>query len=429
MTVDPRSLLNALFKTAVAAADPAIVIPPVLPAKPNGRVVVIGAGKASAHMAKAVEDHWDGPLEGLVVTRYGYSAPCRRIEIIEAAHPVPDAAGTRAAMRIFQLVQGLGEDDLVIALISGGGSSLLCLPPRQVGMAVKQEVNAILLASGAPIGEMNIVRKHLSTVKGGRLAAAAAPAKIVTLVISDIPGDDAALVASGPTIADETGWEAALEIVRRYGMALPEPALTWLKSPASAAPLPGDSSFSGHEVHLVAAAQMSLEAAAAYARTQSIPVHILSDAIEGEARDVGRVHAAIACQIATRGQPFEPPVLLLSGGETTVTLSETGKRTGRGGRNTEFLLGFALGLDGCGGILALAADTDGIDGSETNAGAFAGSDSIDRLRQLGHDPKALLAANDAWGAFDTLGDLLVTGPTTTNVNDFRAIFVSAGAKP
>ncbi|VAW10643.1 D-glycerate 2-kinase [hydrothermal vent metagenome] len=428
MNTKTRAFLKALFEAGIAAADPALVVPPALPPRPRGRVVVVGAGKASAAMAQALEEAWDGPLEGLVVTRTGYGAPCRRIEIVEAAHPVPDTAGLAGAARMLKLVEGLGRDDLVIALISGGGSSLLCLPPAQVGLKVKQQVNAILLASGAPIAEMNAVRKHLSCIKGGRLAAAAAPAKVVSLVISDIPGDDAALVASGPTIADDTGREVALEIVRRYAMDLPKPAMDWLANPAAAAPSPSDPVFDRHEVHLIAAAQMSLEAAAAGARADGLSAHILSDAMEGEARDAGGSHAAIARQMVTRGQPFTAPAVLLSGGETTVTLSAAGRQEGRGGRNTEFLLGFALGIDGLAGISALAADTDGIDGSEDNAGAFADGGSITRLRQLGHDPKAMLARNDAWGAFDVLGDLLITGPTRTNVNDFRAILVDPGTR-
>lgn len=428
MNAVTRALLTDLFRAAVAAADPARIVPPALPDAPKGRVVVVGAGKASAAMAQALEGAFDGPLTGLVVTQYGYGAACGRIEIIEAAHPVPDAAGLAGADRMLKLVDGLTEDDLVIALISGGGSSLLCLPPDPVGLAVKQQVNAILLASGAPIAQMNAVRKHLSCIKGGRLAAAAAPARVVTLVISDIPGDDAALVASGPTIADESDSGAALDIVRQYAMDLPAPAMAWLRSPACAAPRPRDTEFDGNEVHLIATAQMSLEAAANKARSHGMTAHILSDAIVGEARDAGGFHAAIARQIAIRGQPFAAPALLLSGGETTVTLSAGGRRAGRGGRNTEFLLGFALGIEGLSGITALAADTDGIDGSENNAGAFADGGSMARLRATGHDPKAMQARNDAWGVFDALGDLLVTGPTWTNVNDFRAILVETKAE-
>jgi len=428
MNPESRAFLQSLFKAAVAAADPEQVVPPALPEKPRGRVIVVGAGKASAAMAQALERAWDGPLAGLVLTQYGYGAACDRIEIVEAAHPVPDAAGLAGAARMLKLVGGLTPDDLVIALISGGGSSLLCLPPEPVGLVVKQQVNKILLASGAPIAEMNAVRKHLSCIKGGRLAAAAAPARVVTLVISDIPGDDAALVASGPTIADESCVDTAMDIIGNYAMDLPPAALEWLITPASAAPRPGDERFKANEVRLIATAQLSLEAAAKLADARGLPVHILSDAMEGEARDVGGIHAAIARQIVARGQPFAAPALLLSGGETTVTLSEAGKRDGRGGRNTEFLLGLALGIDGLNGVCALAADTDGIDGSEDNAGAFADGGSVTRLRKIGYDPKAMQARNDAWGAFDALGDLLVTGPTRTNVNDFRAIMIEAKSK-
>ncbi len=428
MNPETRTFLADLFKAAIAAADPEQVVPPALPDKPSGRVVVVGAGKASAAMAQALERAWDGPLSGLVLTQYGYGAACEQIEIVEAAHPVPDAAGLAGAARMLKLVGGLTPDDLVIALISGGGSSLLCLPPDPVGLEVKRQVNTVLLASGAPIAEMNAVRKHLSCIKGGRLAAAAAPARVVTLVISDIPGDDAALVASGPTIADESDRKAALETIQNFSMDLPGPALAWLQNPASAAPLPSDKCFNGNEVKLIATAQLSLEAAAKRARARGFPVHILSDAMEGEARDVGGIHAAIARQMVKRGEPFATPALLLSGGETTVTLSEEGKRRGRGGRNSEFLLGFALKIEGMNGVCALAADTDGIDGSENNAGAFADGGSMARLRGLDHDPKAMLARNDAWGAFDALGDLLVTGPTRTNVNDFRAILVEPNPK-
>jgi len=428
MNPDPRAVLTDLFKAAVAAADPEKVVPPALPEKPAGRVIVVGAGKASAAMARALERSWNGPLSGLVLTQIGHGEECEQIEIVEAAHPVPDAAGLAGAARMLKLVGGLTPDDLVIALISGGGSSLLCLPPDPVGLAVKQQVNKILLASGAPIAEMNAVRKHLSCIKGGRLAAAAAPARVVSLVISDIPGDDAALVASGPTIADESSVDGALDIIGNYAMDLPPAALAWLKNPASAAPRPGDERFKANDVRLIATAQLSLEAAAKLAGARGLSVHILSDAMEGEARDVGGIHAAIARQIVARDQPFTAPALLLSGGETTVTLSEEGKRAGRGGRNTEFLLGFARGIDGLDGVCALAADTDGIDGSEDNAGAFADGGSMARLRQLGHDPKAMQVRNDAWGVFDALGDLLTTGPTRTNVNDFRAIMIETKSK-
>lgn len=418
-----RDLLRAMFDAAVAAADPALVLAPALPAPPKGRTLVIGAGKASAVMARALEEAWDGPLEGLVITRYGHAVPCERIRIVEAAHPVPDLAGMTAAADMLNLVEGLSADDLVIALISGGGSALLCLPPDHVGMAAKQKVNEALLASGAPIGEMNAIRKHLSRVKGGRLARAAAPARVCSLVISDVPGDDPALVASGPTIPDPRSRADALAIVARYGLKLPKAARDWLASEAATAPDPADPVFAGNEVKLIAASRLSLAAAADVARAHGFTPHILSDAIEGEARDVGRVHGAIACASRRHQQPFAPPAVLLSGGETTVTLSAEGRKSGRGGRNTEFLLGLALAIGGTDGIAALAADTDGIDGSESNAGAFADGGTIGRLRDLGKDPGALLARNDAWGAFSALDDLLITGPTRTNVNDFRAVLV------
>ncbi|MBH0238567.1 glycerate kinase type-2 family protein [Methylobrevis albus] len=423
MIDDPRSFLTGLFHTAVAAADPDRIIARHLPEKPKGRTVVVGAGKASAAMAQSFENAWEaagnGPLEGIVVTRYGYAQPCRHIEIVEAAHPVPDAAAGEAARRIFALCESLDEDDLVVALISGGGSSLLSMPPDAVGAEAKRAVNRILLHSGASIHEMNCVRKHLSLVKGGRLARAAHPARVATLVISDIPGDNPALIASGPTLPDAAGRAEALAIVARYGMDLPPAALAWLNSAAADAPQPGEPGFARDTLAVIAAAQISLDAAAAEARAAGIETHILSDAIEGESRDVGLVHAAIARQVALRGEPFAKPVLLLSGGETTVTVRAKGK----GGRNAEFLLSFAIGIDGLAGVTALAADTDGIDGSETNAGALCDGDTVQRIFAAGRNPKELLAGNDAWSAFDLVGDLLVTGPTRTNVNDFRAILI------
>lgn len=416
---DPQTILKALFHGAVDAADPVRIIPQNLPAKPKGRTIVVGAGKASAAMAKAFEDVWDGDLTGLVVTRYDYGVACSRIEILEAAHPVPDAAGLRAATRMLDFVSGLCEDDLVVALISGGGSSLLPLPPASIGLEGKAAVNDALLKSGATIHEMNCLRKYMSTIKGGRLAAAAYPARVVSLVLSDIPGDDPALVASGPTIADGTSRADALAIVDRYKMSLPKSAMDWLHDRTNIAPDPADPRFARNEVRTIGAAQMSLRAAAEMARNAGIDSHILSDAIEGEARDVGLVHAALARQVLMRDEPFAKPALILSGGETTVTL----RGKGRGGRNTEFLLGFAIAIRGLSGIHALAADTDGIDGSEANAGAFADGSTFDRLLGAGVDPRACLAGNDAYSAFEAIGDLLVTGPTRTNVNDFRAILL------
>ncbi|RWL82992.1 MAG: glycerate kinase [Mesorhizobium sp.] len=416
---DPKTFLTSIFNAAVAAADPEKTIRNHLPAKPKGRTIVIGAGKGSAQMAAAFEKVWDGPIDGLVVTRYGYGARCERIEIIEAAHPVPDAAGLEASRRLLEKVRGLTADDLVVALISGGGSALLPSPAPGLTLADEIAVNEALLASGAPIAAMNTIRKHVSTIKGGRLAAAAHPARVVSLVVSDIPGDNPALVASGPTVPDTGSRQDALTSIAAYGMKLPASVMAHINSSAADAPRPDDPRFAGNEVHLTASAGVSLEAAAAEAKRQGIEAVILSDAIEGEAREVGGVHAAIAREVATRNRPFAKPVLILSGGETTVTLRAKGK----GGRNSEFLLAFAIGIDGVDGIHALAADTDGIDGSENNAGAFADGSTVARMRAAGVDAKAMLAGNNAWTAFNAVDDLFVPGPTGTNVNDLRAILV------
>lgn len=419
MTLDPKSFLTSIFEAAVAAADPNLTIRNHLPAKPKGRTIVIGAGKGAAQMAGAFEKAWDGPLEGLVVTRYGYGARTERLEVIEAAHPVPDEAGLEASRRLLQLVSGLTEDDLVVALICGGGSALLPSPATGLMLADEIAVNEALLASGAPIAAMNAIRKHVSTIKGGRLAAAAWPAKVVSLVVSDIPGDNPALVASGPTIPDAGSREDALASIAAYGIRLPDAVMAHIRATSSAAPSPDDKKFARNEVHLIASAGVSLEAVAAEAHRQGIEAVILSDAIEGEAREVGSVHAAIAREVATRNRPFAKPVLILSGGETTVTL----KAKGKGGRNSEFLLSFAIGIAGVDGIHALAADTDGIDGSEDNAGAFCDGSTVQRMRAAGVDAKAMLAANNTWTAFNAVGDLFVPGPTGTNVNDLRAILV------
>ncbi|RUM25154.1 glycerate kinase [Rhizobium vallis] len=415
----PRAFLKSLFDAGVRAADPLTGIKAKLPNKPKGRTVVIGAGKGAAQMARALESIWDGKLEGVVVTRYGYGCETRDIEIVEAAHPVPDAAGLAAARRLMETVGGLTEDDLVIALICGGGSALLPAPPE--GLALEDEItlNEMLLASGAPISAMNVVRKHLSTIKGGRLAAATR-ARVVSLIVSDIPGDNPAHVASGPTVPDGSTRHEALEIVRQYGLQLPQAALDHLNSPQADAPRPDDPVFAGHEHHIIASAGVSLEAAAAVARAQGITPVILSDAIEGESRDVALVHAAIAREVLGRDRPFSKPVVILSGGETTVTLRAKG---GKGGRNGEFTLATALAIDGQEGIHVLAADTDGIDGSEDNAGAFADGSTVRRLRAAGLDPRRLLDGNDSYSAFKAIGDLFETGPTGTNVNDFRAILI------
>ncbi|MBX5142152.1 glycerate kinase [Rhizobium lentis] len=415
----PRDFLKSLFDAAVRAADPLTGIKSHLPEKPQGRTVVIGAGKGAAQMARALESAWAGPIEGLVVTRYGYGCETRFIEIIEAAHPVPDAAGFAAARRLMETVNRLTEDDLVIALICGGGSALLPAPPE--GLTLKNEIalNEMLLASGAPISAMNVVRKHLSTIKGGRLAAAT-KARVVSLIVSDIPGDNPAHVASGPTVPDGSTRHEALEIIRQYGLQLPQAALDHLNSPKADAPRPDDPVFLRHEHHIIASAGVSLAAAAAEAESQGITPAILSDAIEGESRDVALVHAAIAREVLGRNRPFSKPVVLLSGGETTVTLKAKG---GKGGRNGEFTLAMALAIDGQDGIAVLAADTDGIDGSEDNAGAFADDGTVKRLRAAGLDPRRLLDGNDSYSAFKAIGDLFETGPTGTNVNDFRAILI------
>ena len=415
-----RELLHRMFAASIAAAQPDRVIAPYLPQPPKGRLIVIGAGKASAAMARAVEDHGSGPLEGVVVTRYGYRVPCRHIEIIEAAHPVPDAAGVEAAQRILQKVSGLTADDLVLCLISGGGSSLLAAPAPGLSLADKQAVNRALLNSGASIAEMNCVRRHLSVLKGGRLAAACHPAKVVTLLISDVPGDDPIDVASGPTVADPTTCADALEIIRRYGIDVPVNVRVLLECGEGETIKPGDTRLAGHEVHIIASPQLALEAAAAVARESGMSVHILGDRIEGEARAVGQVMAGMALHVARHSQPFTVPCVLLSGGETTVTV----RGHGRGGRNVEFLLSLGIALEGHEGVHALAGDTDGVDGIEEIAGAYLAPDSLQRARQLGIKPRDRLADNDGHGFFDALGDAVVTGPTLTNVNDFRAILIT-----
>jgi hydroxypyruvate reductase len=416
-------ILRRMFDAAIASAQPALCIPPQLAGlHPGpGRLIVIGAGKASAAMARVVEDHHRGPLSGLVVTRYGYQVPCQRIEIVQAAHPVPDAAGLAAAERMLALVQGLGAEDTVLCLISGGGSSLLPLPPPGIGLADKQAINRALLASGATISEMNCVRRHLSTIKGGRLAAACHPARVLTLLISDVPGDRPIDIASGPTVADPTTCADALDILRRYGIELPPAARDWLQSGQGESVKPGDPRLARAETRIIATPQKALEAAAALAREAGWTVHLLSDAIEGEARDVGKVLAALALQVAERGQPFAAPCILLSGGETTVTV----RGQGRGGRNVEFLLSLAIALDGHPRISALAGDTDGVDGQEEIAGALIAPDTLARAWALGLRPRDSLADNDGHGFFERLGDAVVTGPTLTNVNDFRAIVIEA----
>ena len=419
---EPRAFLRRLFEAAVASAQPAHALPPWLPAKPAGRTVVVGAGKAAAAMARALEEHWHAPLDGVVVTRYGHGVTCRRIEIVEAAHPVPDEASVNAATRILRRVAGLNAGDLVIALISGGGSSLLALPLPGVTLDDKQRVNRALLASGATIAEINCVRRHLSSIKGGRLAAACHPARVVTLAISDVPGDDPIDIASGPTVADPTSIADALDVLRRYRVDIPASVREALESAAAESVKPGDARLAGTEYHLIATPQKALEAAADVARAAGVSPMILGDRIEGEARDVGKVLAAIALQAAVHGQPLRAPCVLLSGGETTVTV----RGDGRGGRNVEFLLALALALQGRASIHALAADTDGVDGAEEVAGAIVTPDTLERARARGRNPARDLERNDAHAFFAAIDDRVVTGPTRTNVNDFRAILVSAG---
>lgn len=415
----PRTLLRQMFDAAIASALPDKSLPPYLPPAPKGRTIVVGAGKAAASMAKAVEDHWPGAIEGLVVTRYGHHVATNRIEVVEAAHPVPDMAGREAAERILAKVRGLTPDDLVLCLISGGGSSLLALPAAGLTLHDKQAVNRALLKSGANITEMNCVRKHLSAIKGGRLAAAAAPARVVTLTISDVPGDDPAVIASGPTVADSTTYADALAVLSKYGITEPASVLAHLKAGHDETPKPGDPRLAHCETHMIATPQMALEAAAKVARDAGYAPLILGDAIEGESRDVAMVHAGIARQVLRHGQPIKAPCVILSGGETTVTI----RGKGRGGRNVEFLLALAVALGGTEKVYALAGDTDGIDGAEETAGAIVTPDTIARAAARGVDAKAALADNDGHGFFEALGDGVVTGPTLTNVNDFRAILI------
>ena len=419
------ALLRALFDAAVAAAQPALCLPAHLPAPPLGRTIVIGAGKASAAMARALEDHWPGPLQGLVITRYGHDVPCQRIEIVQAAHPVPDAAGLQAAQRIHQLVSGLRADDLVLALISGGGSSLLVAPGPGLTLADKQAVNAALLASGASISEMNCVRRHLSALKGGRLAAACHPAQVLTLLISDVPGDDPINIASGPTVADPSTCADALAILDRYRIAVAPAVRTLLETGQGESVKPGDLRLAGAATRMISAPQTALQAAAQVARAAGYTPHILGDSLEGEARDLGKALAGITRQVVVHGQPFAPPCVLLSGGETTVTL----KGTGRGGRNVEFLLALGVALDGLPGVWAMAGDTDGVDGAAEIAGACLSPDSLARAWALGINPRASLDNNDGHGFFQALGDAVITGPTLTNVNDFRAIVIDGGLQP
>lgn len=429
---DPQAFLLDLYRAAVKDAQPLYSMAQCLPKPPKGRTLVLGAGKAGGSMAQALEALWpaDAPLSGLVVTRYHHIPPrpeglAQRIEVVEAAHPVPDAAGLAAAERILALTEGLTEDDLVLCLISGGGSALLTLPAEGIDLEEKQRINRALLESGAAIGEMNCVRKHLSRIKGGRLGAACAPARVVTLTISDVPGDDPSIIASGPTVPDASSCADALAILARYRIDLPESVRRALEAGELETPKPGDARFDGHEVHMIATPQHSLEAAARVAEAAGLRTHVLSDEIEGESREVAKVHAALARAVARHGQPFAKPCVILSGGETTVTIRQrpAGTPKGRGGRAGEFCMGLAQALQGQEKVWALAADTDGIDGVEDNAGARVSPDTLARAQAQGMRIAEYLDRNDAYGFFDALGDLVVTGPTHTNVNDFRAILV------
>jgi glycerate 2-kinase len=416
-----REALNRIFRASIAAADPRHMLAAHLPPRPAGRCVVVGAGKSAALMAAALEDAWpDTEFSGVVVTRYGHSVPTRRLRVIEASHPVPDTNSEIGAESVLQAVQGLGPDDLVIALISGGGSALMALPVEGLTLADKQAVNRALLASGATISEMNAVRKHLSRIKGGRLAAAAAPAKVVTLAISDVPGDDPAVIASGPTVPDPTTFSDARSIIARYGVELPPAVAARLKEEADETPKPGQLSHT--EFRMIATPSMALRAAAEEASRLGLSPLILGDALEGESREVGTVMAGIARSVATHGLPIERPAVLLSGGETTVSIGPEG--AGRGGRNTEFLLALAVALGGATGIWAVAGDTDGIDGTEDAAGAFVAPDTLARARTAGLDPHTVLDSHDSYALFDAIGDLIRTGPTLTNVNDIRAILIA-----
>ncbi|MFT3813994.1 MAG: glycerate kinase [Acidovorax sp.] len=429
----PGEFLEYLYRVAVRRALPLHNTAEFLPPPPpKGRTLVLGAGKAGGAMAQAVEALWpaDAPLSGLVVTRYGHTPPRpeglpQRIEVVEAAHPVPDAAGLAAAQRILELTRGLTEDDLVLCLISGGGSALLTLPAEGLTLEDKQRINKALLESGAAIDEMNCVRKHLSRIKGGRLAAACAPARVVTLTISDVPGDDPSIIASGPTVPDATTCADALAILDRYRIEVPPAVRAALEAGQYETPKPGDAVFAGHAVHMTATPQQSLEAAADAARAAGLAAYVLSDEIEGESREVGKVHAALARAVARRGAPFPRPCVILSGGETTVTIRQRppGTPKGRGGRAGEFCMGLAQALQGEPNVWALAADTDGIDGVEDNAGARVAPDTLARAVAKGHRISSYLDRNDAYGYFDALGDLVVTGPTHTNVNDFRALLI------
>lgn len=423
-SAEKKMLLERMFAAAVDAAQPENIIAEHMPVAPKGRTVVIGAGKASAAMARAFERNWKGPmsqLSGLVVTSYGHALACQRIEVTEASHPVPDESGRQAAQRILDLVAGLTADDLVVCLISGGGSSLLSLPADGLMLEHKQQINKALLKSGANIQEMNCVRKHLSAIKGGRLARAVAPAQLITMLISDVPNDDLDVIASGPTVADPTTCKDALSILQKYAITEPALAIEYLRAAHDETPKPNDGVFRNATNVLIGTPQKSLQAAADVARDAGYTPLILGDSIEGEAREVAKVHAGITKQVLRHHQPVNPPCVLLSGGETTVTVNGNG----RGGRNAEFALAFYIEMAGDERVYSLVADTDGIDGSEDNAGVIIGPDTLKLAAGASLDAKGYLANNDAYSFFDALDQLVVTGPTLTNVNDFRVILIDS----
>ena len=419
MNEKEKRFLSDLFSVAISAADPEKVIKANLPAKPKGRTVLVGAGKGVAQLASAFEKFWDGPLFGTVVTRYGYATECDKIRVLEASHPVPDQSGILATREIFSTVQGLTDDDLVVAIFCGGGSALLPAPPEGYSLEDEQTLNTILLKSGAPISVMNSIRKRFSQIKGGQLALAASPARVVSLIVSDIPGDDPSQVASGPTVPDESSIDEAIAGIKAFNIQIPEKLVTQITNTNLVTPDPNSAVFKENEVSIIASSGLSLTAVAKYSQKNGTPAVILSDRIEGETQEVAKVHAAIAQEVSRNNRPFQKPVIILSGGETTVSVQGNGK----GGRNTEFSLSFGLSIDGEKAINALIADTDGIDGTETNAGAFVNGSTIQKLRSAGISPEEFLQNNDSWSAFDAIGDLFVTGPTGTNVNDFRAMLV------
>ena len=419
MNEKEKRFLSDLFNVAISAADPENVIKENLPAKPKGRTVLVGAGKGVAQLASAFEKSWDGPLSGTVVTRYGFATECEKIRVLEASHPVPDQSGVKATSEIFSAVQGLTDDDLVVAIFCGGGSALLPAPPDGYSLEDEQTLNKILLKSGAPISVMNSIRKRFSKIKGGQLALAANPARVVSLIVSDVPGDDPSQVASGPTVPDESSIDEAIAGIKAFNIEIPEKLIVQISNTNLVTPDPNSAVFKENEVNVLASSGLSLTAVAKYSQERGTPAVILSDRIEGETQEVAKVHAAIAQEVSRNNRPFQRPVIILSGGETTVSVQGNGK----GGRNTEFCLSFGLSIDGEKTISALVADTDGIDGTETNAGAFVNGNTVQKLRNTGISPEEFLQNNDSWSAFNAIGDLFVTGPTGTNVNDFRAILV------